>query len=95
MDYFKNYGLTNEDIKELEEFLDNDDINNYYVFELKVSSILDYFNSIGITNIKDILKYKSNIFYESIENIQKNIPNDKIIIDLINEDVNNLDRMGY
>lgn len=95
MDYFKNYGLTNEEIKELEEFLDNDDINNYYVFELKVSSILDYFNSIGITNIKDILKYKSNIFYESIENIQKNIPNDKIIIDLINEDVNNLDRMGY
>lgn len=95
MDYFKNYGLTNEDIKELEEFLDNDDLNNYYVFELKVSSILDYFNSIGITNIKDILKYKSNIFYESLENIQKNIPNDKIIIDLINEDVNNLDRMGY
>lgn len=95
MDYFKNYGLTNEDIKELEEFLDNDDINNYYVFELKVSSILDYFNSIGITNIKDILKYKSNIFYESLENIQKNIPNDRIIIDLINEDVNNLDRMGY
>ena len=33
MDYFKNYGLTNEDITEIENFIDNDDINNYYVCE--------------------------------------------------------------
>lgn len=95
MDYFKDYGLSEEDINELEEYLSMDDINNYYVGELKITKILDYLNSIGIKNIKDILKYKSNIFYESIYNIKKNIPNDKIIIELINEDYQNLDRLGY
>ena len=95
MDYFKNYGLTNEDITEIENFIDNDDINNYYVNEIRVIEILDYLKSIGINNIKDILKYKSNMFYESVKTIKKNIPNDKIIIELINEDYQNLDRLGY
>ena len=31
------------------------DINNYYVGELKITKILDYLNSIGIKNIKDII----------------------------------------
>ena len=75
--------------------IDNDDINNYYVNELKVIEILNYLKSIGINNIKDILKYKSNMFYESVETIKKNIPNDSIIVSLINEDVQNLDRIGY
>lgn len=95
MDYFKNYGLTDEDIEEIEEFLSDDDINNYYISELKVIEILDYLRSIGIKNIKDILKYKSNIFYESVNNIKKNIKKDPIIISLINEDIQNFDRIGY
>lgn len=95
MDYFKNYGLTDEDIEEIEEFLSDDDINNYYISELKVIEIIDYLKSIGIKNIKDILKYKSNIFYESVNNIKKNIKKDPIIISLINEDIQNFDRIGY
>ncbi len=95
MDYFKEYGLIDDDISDIEEFIDNDDINNYYVNELKVIEILNYLKSIGINNIKDILKYKSNMFYESVETIKKNIPNDSIIVSLINEDVQNLDRIGY
>ncbi len=95
MNYIKNYGLTDEDIKEIEEYLSDEDINNYYVSELRVAEILDYLKSLGIKNIKDILMYKSNIFYESVNTIKKNIPNDKIIIELINEDYQNLDRLGY
>lgn len=95
MNYIKNYGLTDEDIKEIEEYLSDEDINNYYVSELRVAEILDYLKSLGIKNIKDILMYKSNIFYESVNTIKKNIPNDKIIIELINEDHQNLDRLGY
>ena len=30
MNYIKNYGLTDEDIKEIEEYLSDEDINNYY-----------------------------------------------------------------
>ena len=95
MNYIKNYSLTDEDIKEIEEYLSDEDINNYYVSELRVAEILDYLKSLGIKNIKDILMYKSNIFYESVNTIKKNIPNDKIIIELINEDYQNLDRLGY
>ena len=95
MNYIKNYGLTDEDIKEIEEYLSDEDINNYYVSELRVAEILDYLKSLGIKNIKDILMYKSNIFYECVNTIKKNIPNDKIIIELINEDYQNLDRLGY
>ena len=95
MNYIKNYGLTDEDIKEIEEYLSDEDINNYYVSELRVAEILDYLKSLGIKNIKDILMYKSNRFYESVNTIKKNIPNDKIIIELINEDYQNLDRLGY
>lgn len=95
MNYIKNYGLTDEDIKEIEEYLSDEDINNYYVSELRVAEILDYLKSLGIKNIKDILMYKSNIFYESVNTIKKNIPNNKIIIELINEDYQNLDRLGY
>lgn len=95
MNYIKNYGLTDEDIKEIEEYLSDEDINNYYVSELRVAEILDYLKSLGIKNIKDILMYKSSIFYESVNTIKKNIPNDKIIIELINEDYQNLDRLGY
>lgn len=95
MNYIKNYGLTDEDIKEIEEYISDEDINNYYVSELRVAEILDYLKSLGIKNIKDILMYKSNIFYESVNTIKKNIPNDKIIIELINEDYQNLDRLGY
>lgn len=95
MNYIKNYGLTDEDIKEIEEYLSDEEINNYYVSELRVTEILDYLKSLGIKNIKDILMYKSNIFYESVNTIKKNIPNDKIIIELINEDYQNLDRLGY
>ena len=54
MDYFKEYGLNDEDVKEIENFISDDDINNYYVNELDVIEILDYLNEIGIKNIKQI-----------------------------------------
>ena len=95
MDYFKKYGLTEEDIKELENYIDDDDINNYYVNELEIIDILDYLMEIGIKNIKDILKYKTNIFYEKLDNIKKSFENRKDIVKLINEDITNFELIGY
>ena len=69
MDYFKKYGLNEEDINEIENYIEDDDINNYYVNELEIIQILDYLTEIGLNNIKDILKYKTNIFYEKLNNI--------------------------
>lgn len=95
MDYFKKYGLNDEEINDIKNYIDNDDANNYYVNELDVIEILDYLISIGIDNIKDILKYKANIFYEKLDNIKKSFDNRKDIVKLINEDITNFELIGY
>ena len=63
MNYLKKYSLSNEDIKDIENNLDDMDINLLYVNEDKVIDIIDYLVSIGFTNIKDLLMYKTNLFY--------------------------------
>ena len=95
MDYFKKYGLNEEDINEIENYIEDDDINNYYVNELEIIDILDYLMEIGIKNIKDILKYKTNIFYEKLNNIKKSFEDRKDVVKLINEDITNFELIGY
>lgn len=95
MKYLKKYGLSLNDIKEIEESLDDMDLNLLYVNEDKVISILDYLVSIGFTNIKELLMYKSNLFYIKLDVIIDRISKDKEnIIKKINEDVSYLDKVG-
>lgn len=95
MKYLKKYGLSLNDIKEIEESLDDMDLNLLYVNEDKVISILDYLVSIGFTNIKELLMYKSNLFYIKLDVIIDRISKDKKnIIKEINEDVSYLDKVG-
>ena len=95
MKYLKKYGLSLNDIKEIEESLDDMDLNLLYVNEDKVISILDYLVSIGFTNIKELLIYKSNLFYIKLDVIIDRISKDKEnIIKEINEDVSYLDKVG-
>ncbi|UKI58501.1 MAG: hypothetical protein L6V81_03645 [Clostridium sp.] len=54
MKYLKKYGLSLNDIKQIEESLDDMDLNLLYVNEDKVISILDFLVSIGFTNVKRI-----------------------------------------
>jgi hypothetical protein len=95
MKYLKKYGLSLNDIKEIEESLDDMDLNLLYVNEDKVISILDYLVSIGFTNVKELLMYKSNLFYIKLDVIIDRISKDKEnIIKEINEDVSYLDKVG-
>lgn len=95
MNYLKKYGLNNEDIKDIENNLDDMDINLLYVNEDKVIDIIDYLVSIGFTNIKDLLMYKTNLFYIKLDVIKARIDKDKDnIINEINNDVNYLDKVG-
>ena len=95
MKYLKKYGLSLNDIKEIEESLDDMDLNLLYVNEDKVISILDYLVSIGFTNVKELLMYKSNLFYIKLDVIIDIIRKDKEnIIKEINEDVSYLDKVG-
>lgn len=95
MNYLKKYSLSNEDIKDIENNLDDMDINLLYVNEDKVIDIIDYLVSIGFTNIKDLLMYKTNLFYIKLDVIKARINKDKDnIINEINNDVNYLDKVG-
>ena len=95
MKYLKKYGLSLNDIKEIEESLDDMDLNLLYVNEDKVISILDYLVSIGFTNVKELIMYKSNLFYIKLDVIIDRISKDKEnIIKEINEDVSYLDKVG-
>ena len=95
MKYLKKYGLSLNDIKEIEESLDDMDLNLLYVNEDKVISILDFLVSIGFTNVKELLMYKSNLFYIKLDVIIDRISKDKEnIIKEINEDVSYLDKVG-
>lgn len=95
MNYLKKYSLSNEDIKDIENNLDDMDINLLYVNEDKVIDIIDYLVSIGFTNIKDLLMYKTNLFYIKLDVIKARINKDKDnIINEINKDVNYLDKVG-
>lgn len=95
MKYLKKYGLSLNDIKEIEESLDDMDLNLLYVNEDKVISILDYLVSIGFTNVKELLMHKSNLFYIKLDVIIDRISKDKEnIIKEINEDVSYLDKVG-
>ena len=67
MKYLKKYGLSLNDIKQIEESLDDMDLNLLYVNEDKVISILDFLVSIGFTNVKELLMYKSNLFYIKLD----------------------------
>lgn len=95
MKYLKKYGLSFEDLKEIESVLDDMDLNLLYVNEDKVISILDYLISIGFTNVKELLMHKTNLFYIRLSVIKERISEDEEnIIREINNSVEYLDRIG-
>ena len=92
MNYLKEYNLNDDDIKEIIDNIDDADYNEYVTKEDKIKSILDYFKSIGITNLKDLLMNKSYLFYETLEVIKNRIR--KELVTYINEDIAYLDTIG-
>ena len=65
MDYLSNYGLTKDDLEDLENNLDVSDYQEFLFKEEKIIPILDYLRDIGLTNIKEIILYKPNLFYDN------------------------------
>lgn len=92
MNYLKQFGFSNADIEEIEELIDDSDYLEYTLKQDKVCDIINYFKSIGITNIKDLLIVKGYLFYEPLEEIKDEI---KIgMVPYINADISYLDRIG-
>lgn len=96
MEYLTKYNLTTEDIKDITNFIDEGDKLELELNEERVSSIIDYFLSIGLTNIKDIIITKPNLFYDDVNSIKMRIEkySNTNIIELLKEDPINFDLIG-
>ena len=96
MEYLTKYSLTTEDIKDIFSSIDEDDKVELELNEERVSSIIDYFLSIGLTNIKDIIITKHNLFYDDVNFIKMRIEkySNTNIIELLKEDPINFDLIG-
>ena len=96
MEYLTKYNLTTEDIKDITSSIDEDDKLELELNEERVSSIIDYFLSIVLTNIKDIIINKPNLFYDDVNSIKERIEkhSNTNIIELLKEDAINFDLIG-
>ena len=96
MEYLTKYNLTTEDIKDITSSIDEEDKLELELNEERVSSIIDYFLSIGLTNIKDIIINKPNLFYDDVNSIKERIEkhSNTNIIELLKEDAINFDLIG-
>ncbi len=96
MDYLIKYNLTNEDIKDITNSINEEDRLEIEMNEERISSILNYFFSIGLTNIKDIIITKPNLFYDDVNSIKMRIEkySNTNIIELLKEDPLNFDLIG-
>ena len=73
--------------------LDEEDVHELIIHEDRIINILNYLKSIGITNLKEIIRCRTELFYISSSIIKRAFAscNEKNIIKLINEDVSNFD----
>lgn len=73
MDFLKEYGLTNEDVENLEINLENDDINFICMHEEEIKEIIEYLISKGLNkdDIIEILIYKTELFYETKDKVKE------------------------
>ena len=55
MDYLKKFNLSDFDVVEIITSIDDMDINHLYVNEEKVIETLNYFDKLGIKNIKELI----------------------------------------
>lgn len=96
MEYLTKYNLTAEAINDIINTIDEDDKLELELNEERVSSIIDYFLSIGLTNIKDIIITKPNLFYDDVNSIKERIEkhSNTNIIELLKEDPINFDLIG-
>ena len=94
MEYLKEYNLSEEDIKDIISNIDFSDTIELDLHKDKVCDILDYFKSKNIINIKELLMYKTEIFYSSLEYLKRKIDTlDTDSLNKLKEDITLFDQI--
>lgn len=96
MNYLKQFNLSDDDLDEIYDSLSDEDWQFVSATKIQIEDLLEYFISIGITNIKDIFLYRPNVLYQYAEDMEQYIKDckDKDIVSKINEDVENFELLG-
>ena len=63
IDFLNKYGLSKEDILEIKWHFDENFIYNLGVMKNNVIEVLDYLQSIGVTNFKNLILYRCDLCF--------------------------------
>ena len=91
MEYLDEFGFNENDIEEVYNTLSEDDLNEMIVKEDRVKEILKLLTEKGIINLKDIVLYRTNIFYINPGTIKSALETKEGIVEKINEDIMNFE----
>ncbi len=99
MNYLKNYNLSDEQINNIEKLIKErgQNIDTFKYDPEKITSILDLFVSIGVSNIYGIITTNPSMFRDTVRSVKNRINKygDKNeLAKLLNEDANNLSLVG-
>ena len=92
IDFLNNCGLSDVEIKQIEEVNTDFNLYNLNSNEFDVVKMIEYLSKNGIKNIKQILMYNIDIFFTSFEKFKDKFDKkDKKIVSIINMEYNNSD----
>ena len=94
IDFLKECGISEFEIKQIEEVNSSANLYNLNCNEFDVVKMIDYLSEIGIKNIDNLLRYKIDLFFTSFEKFKFKFDKfDKKNIDLINKDYTVIDKI--
>ena len=93
MKYLIDYNLTEKDIEDINESLSEEEWIMLTTSTSRIESILDYLQSLGITDFKELFINRRNVLYQNVEKIDKSINECNIpdIIEKLQENIHNFD----
>ena len=99
MNYLKNYNLSDEQINNIEKLIKErgQNIDTFKYDPEKITSILDLFISMGVTNIYGIITTSPSMFRDTVRSVKNRInkyEDKNELARLLNEDANNLSLVG-
>ena len=99
MEFLLNYGLNENDIRDIQNEVDNDILKNIELNQKNVIEIIEYLNEIGINDmtIKDLFLKQIGIFHRTKNEIASVFDEYELdsIIKSLNYDVNTVDLIEF
>ena len=99
MDYLKEFGYNDLDIKDIENYNYKNIIDNLVLNQIEVSNVIRYLFEIGLEKdtIKDIFIKQVNLFFKTKNEIKESFDEYEIdsIVKSLNFDVNNIEMIDF